>query len=128
MTSPAPPCAAMRFPTARATVSHLARLELPKRWVSQLGLLAAFLALGLLFGLWIGNPILGLLAAVSLYLAATRLHEDDWPAMPPKENDRLTEDQLAELKAWIKEQGDQLTVFHEPLMLDAPETWVPRRK
>ncbi len=44
---------------------------MPKRWVSQLGLLAAFLALGLLFGLWIGNPILGLLAAVSLYLAAT---------------------------------------------------------
>ena len=35
---------------------------------------------------------------------------------------------LAELKAWIKQQGDQLTVFHEPLMLDAPETWVPRRK
>jgi len=35
---------------------------------------------------------------------------------------------LAELKAWIKQQGDELTVFHEPLMLDAPETWVPRRK
>ncbi|KAA1259852.1 Arylsulfatase [Rubripirellula obstinata] len=34
----------------------------------------------------------------------------------------------SELKAWITEQGDQLTVFHEPLMLDAPDTWVPRRK
>lgn len=34
----------------------------------------------------------------------------------------------AELKMWIKEQGDQLTVFHEPLMLDAPDTWVPRKK
>ncbi|WP_372897819.1 sulfatase/phosphatase domain-containing protein, partial [Stieleria sp.] len=33
----------------------------------------------------------------------------------------------AELNAWIKQQGDGLTVFHEPLMLDAPETWVPRR-
>ena len=33
----------------------------------------------------------------------------------------------SELNAWIKQQGDQLTVFHEPLMLDAPETWVPRR-
>lgn len=33
-----------------------------------------------------------------------------------------------ELKAWIAEQGDELTVFHEPLMLDAPQTWVPRRK
>jgi uncharacterized sulfatase len=35
---------------------------------------------------------------------------------------------LSELKAWMKEQDDQLTVFHEPLMLDAPETWVPRKK
>ena len=33
---------------------------------------------------------------------------------------------MAELKAWIKEQGDELTVFHEPLMLDAPETWTPK--
>lgn len=34
----------------------------------------------------------------------------------------------AELKQWITDQGDKLTVFHEPLMLDAPETWVPRKK
>lgn len=34
----------------------------------------------------------------------------------------------AELKAWIESQGDKLTVFHEPLMLNAPETWVPRKK
>lgn len=34
---------------------------------------------------------------------------------------------LAELKEWINSQGDELTVFHEPLMLDAPETWVPRK-
>ncbi len=34
----------------------------------------------------------------------------------------------AELNAWIKQQGDGLTVFHEPLMLDVPETWVPRRE
>lgn len=32
-----------------------------------------------------------------------------------------------ELEAWIKQQGDELTVFHEPLMLNSPETWVPRR-
>ncbi len=37
-------------------------------------------------------------------------------------------DLLAELKAWVNEQGDELTVFHEPLMLDAPETWVARKK
>ena len=35
---------------------------------------------------------------------------------------------LVELRVWIREQGDALTVFHEPLMLDAPETWVPRKK
>lgn len=33
---------------------------------------------------------------------------------------------LKELNVWIKSQNDQLTVFHEPLMLNAPETWVPR--
>ncbi len=33
-----------------------------------------------------------------------------------------------ELNSWIKEQGDELTVFHEPLMLDAPKTWVPRKE
>ncbi len=31
-----------------------------------------------------------------------------------------------ELNGWIKAQNDALTVFHEPLMLDAPETWKPR--
>ena len=34
---------------------------------------------------------------------------------------------LAELKDWMRTQGDELTVFHKPLMLDAPETWVPRK-
>lgn len=34
---------------------------------------------------------------------------------------------VADLQRWIQDQGDQLTVFHEPLMLDAPETWVPRK-
>ena len=31
-----------------------------------------------------------------------------------------------ELNAWIQSQNDNLTVFHKPLMLDAPDTWVPR--
>ena len=39
----------------------------------------------------------------------------------------LQQELLAELRAWIKAQGDELTVFHEPLMLDAPSTWVPRK-
>lgn len=34
---------------------------------------------------------------------------------------------LKELKAWMKQQNDNVTVFHEPLMLNAPETWVPRK-
>ncbi|MEL7496702.1 MAG: sulfatase [Planctomycetota bacterium] len=42
---------------------------------------------------------------------------------------RSVRDRLnSELKDWIKQQGDQLTVFHEPLLLEAPETWVPRKQ
>ncbi len=44
----------------------------------------------------------------------------------PKYSD-VRQDLLAELKGWMESQGDKLTVFHEPLMLDAPETWIPRR-
>jgi mono/diheme cytochrome c family protein len=36
-----------------------------------------------------------------LYLSATRLHEDTWKPMPPKENDKLTSEQIAYLKDWI---------------------------
>ncbi|MCC9603810.1 sulfatase [Stieleria sp. JC731] len=36
------------------------------------------------------------------------------------------QDLSATLDQWLKDQGDQLTVFHEPLLLNAPETWVPR--
>ena len=43
-----------------------------------------------------GNPF-----ASPLYLAATRKHEDNWSAMPPKENDKLTDDQLRVFKRWI---------------------------
>jgi mono/diheme cytochrome c family protein len=35
------------------------------------------------------------------YLAATRTH-DDWEAMPPKENDRLSPDQIGWIKEWIE--------------------------
>lgn len=33
-----------------------------------------------------------------------------------------------ELDLWISDQGDKLTVFHEPLQLNAPTTWVPRKR
>jgi len=36
-----------------------------------------------------------------LYLAVTRKHEDDWSAMPPKENDKLTAKQVDYVKQWI---------------------------
>ncbi len=36
-----------------------------------------------------------------LYLSATRLHEDTWKPMPPKENDKLTSEQITYLKDWI---------------------------
>jgi uncharacterized sulfatase len=42
--------------------------------------------------------------------------------------EQIQQDLTVELKAWIQEQGDALTVFHEPLMLDAPQTWVPRKR
>ncbi|MFN3194201.1 MAG: sulfatase [Aureliella sp.] len=32
-----------------------------------------------------------------------------------------------ELMDWIQSQGDELTVFHEPLMLSQPETWEARK-
>lgn len=41
--------------------------------------------------------------------------------------EEVRRDLLGELKAWMKQQNDALTVFHKPLMLDAPETWVPRK-
>ncbi|MFK7818198.1 MAG: sulfatase-like hydrolase/transferase [Planctomycetaceae bacterium] len=33
-----------------------------------------------------------------------------------------------ELNEWITEQGDELTIFHEPKLLAAPMTWKPRPK
>jgi hypothetical protein len=36
-----------------------------------------------------------------LYLAVTRKHEDDWSAMPPKENDRLSETEVKHIHDWI---------------------------
>ena len=36
-----------------------------------------------------------------LYLAVTREHEDDWEPMPPKENDKLSAEEVAHIKDWI---------------------------
>jgi uncharacterized sulfatase len=45
-----------------------------------------------------------------------------YPSLSTIQNELLTE-----LKTWIADQADPLTVFHEPLMLNAPKTWVPRK-
>jgi len=36
-----------------------------------------------------------------LYLASTRMHDDDWEAMPPKENDKLSAKEITYIKDWI---------------------------
>ena len=36
-----------------------------------------------------------------LYLAVTRAHEADWSAMPPKENDKLSAEQVGYINEWI---------------------------
>lgn len=33
----------------------------------------------------------------------------------------------SQLDRWLEEQGDKLTVFHEPLYLDNPSSWLPRK-
>ena len=58
------------------------------------------------------------------------LKEDPYEQMNLATNPELAQLQrklLTELKEWLKLQEDELTVFHEPLMLKAPETWVPRK-
>ena len=39
--------------------------------------------------------------ASPLFLAVTREHEDDWSAMPPKANDKLSAEQVGYVKQWI---------------------------
>lgn len=36
-----------------------------------------------------------------LYLAIARQHEEDWKPMPPKENDKLSEEQVKWIRQWI---------------------------
>ena len=59
---------------------------------------------GLLKGGESGEPSMvpGKPLARPLYLATTRAHDEDWPAMPPKENDKLSMVQQALLKRWIE--------------------------
>ncbi|WDI41047.1 sulfatase family protein [Bremerella sp. P1] len=40
---------------------------------------------------------------------------------------KIQQDLYCQLKEWMDEQGDEQTVFHKPLLLNAPNTWVPRK-
>jgi len=58
---------------------------------------------GLLAGGESEEPVLvpGEALASPLFLAVTREHEDDWSAMPPKANDKLSAEQVGYVKQWI---------------------------
>ena len=58
---------------------------------------------GLLAGGESEKPALvpGKALASPLFLAVTREHEDDWSAMPPKANDKLSAEQVGYVKQWI---------------------------
>lgn len=53
-------------------------------------------------------------------------HEQKNLADTPEHAQRQRE-LLGELKKWLVTQDDEITVFHEPLMLNVPKTWVPRK-
>ena len=58
---------------------------------------------GLLAGGESEEPVLvpGKALASPLFLAVTREYEDDWSAMPPKANDKLSAEQVGYVKQWI---------------------------
>lgn len=65
--------------------------------------------------------------AIELYDLQQDPHEMNNLAGQP-ETSKIQQQLFDDLKKWITSQKDQITVFHEPLMLDAPETWVPRKR
>ena len=59
----------------------------------------------------------------SLYLAVTRDHEDDWAAMPPKENDKLTSEQIRHIKQWINAGAPWPDVKRIAVILKESNPW-----
>jgi mono/diheme cytochrome c family protein len=57
-----------------------------------------------------------------LFLAATRVH-DDWEAMPPKDNDRLSDQQIGYLKAWIAAGAPWPDEARRSEIANAPDKW-----
>ena len=58
-----------------------------------------------------------------LYLAITRVHEDDWSAMPPKENDKLDKDQIGYLRDWINGGANWPSEEKIAQILKSPDPW-----
>ena len=67
--------------------------------------------------------ILGNANKSPLYLAITRVHEDDWSAMPPKEKDKLDKDQIGYVRDWINGGGDWPSEEKIAQILKSPDPW-----
>ena len=80
---------------------------------------------GLIRGGESGAPsiVVGNASKSPLYLAITRLHEDDWSAMPPKENDRLNEVQIGYVRDWINGGAAWPSDNRMAQILESPDPW-----
>ena len=80
---------------------------------------------GLIRGGESGAPsiVVGNASKSPLYLAITRLHEDDWSAMPPKENDRLNEVQIGYVRDWINGGAVWPSDNRMAQILESPDPW-----
>jgi len=58
-----------------------------------------------------------------LYLAVTRKHDDDWSAMPPKENDKLTAKQVDYVKQWIVAGASWPNAKRIAEIMRTPDPW-----
>ncbi len=59
-----------------------------------------------------------------LYLSTTRAHEDDWSAMPPKENDKLSAEQLGWIKEWITNGAPWPDAARQAAIQQQAEEWL----
>ena len=80
---------------------------------------------GLIRGGESGEPsiVVGDASKSPLYLAVTRVHENDWSAMPPKENDRLDGVQIGYIKDWINGGAVWPSDKRIAKILDSPDPW-----
>ncbi len=58
-----------------------------------------------------------------LYLAVSREHEDDWAAMPPKENDKLSAVEIAYIEDWITAGAPWPDAARRAKLLEGEDPW-----